>query len=217
MIDFRLYLVSDRRITRSGIDETAGAEIDALVTAVDTACRAGVRAIQIREKDLDAKTLYALTRRVRAVTDECRARLFVNDRVDVALAVGADGVHCPEQGFPVVDAKRLLEPAGQVGVSTHSLERARLAEVEGADFITFGPVFATASKKAYGAPQGLEALGAVAQAVDIPVFAIGGITPERVSACLDHGATGVALISSILAAGNVARAVGDFAKALGAL
>jgi thiamine-phosphate pyrophosphorylase len=217
MIDFRLYLVSDRRLIRGGSDETIGAESVALAAALETACRAGVRAIQIREKDLDAKTLHAMVCRVRDVTGGCRAKLFVNDRVDVAMATGADGVHCPERGFPVPDAVRLLGPSRHVGASTHSLARAQQAEGLGADFITFGPVFSTPSKTAYGAPQGLKALGEVAEAVAIPVFAIGGITPERAAPCLDRGASGVALISSILAADDIARAVDDFTKVMGTL
>jgi thiamine-phosphate pyrophosphorylase len=217
MIDFRLYLVSDRRVIKSETDGTTGAEIDALVNAIEIACRAGVRAVQLREKDLDAKALYTLTCRVREVTGGDRAKLFVNDRVDVTLAAEGDGVHCPERGFPVPDAKRLLGPSRQVGTSTHSLESAQQAEIQGADFVTFGPVFSTPSKKAYGAPQGLKTLATVAEAVTIPVFAIGGVTPERAAQCLAHGASGVALISSILASDNVERAVGEFAKVMGSL
>lgn len=217
MIDFRLYLVSDRRILHGAAHDTTGAEIDALVAAIKAACSAGVRAIQIREKDLDGKTLYAMTRRIREVTGGCNAKLFVNDRVDMTLATGADGVHCPEQGFPLPDATRLLGASRQVGTSTHSLERAKQAEHLGAHFITFGPVFPTPSKEAYGAPQGLEALGEVTRAVNIPVFAIGGITPERAARCLDCGASGVAMISSVLGAENIAGAVDDFAKVMGTL
>ena len=217
MIDFRLYLVSDRRVIKNGADGTAGAEVDALVNAIEIACRAGVRAIQIREKDLDAKTLYTLTRRVREVAGGNHAKLFINDRVDVAMAADGDGVHCPERGFPVPDAKRLLGPSRQVGASTHSLDSAQRAENLGADFVTFGPVFYTPSKKAYGAPQGLKALAAIAEIVTIPVFAIGGITPERAAQCLDHGASGVALISSILASDDIERTVDEFANVMGAL
>ncbi|UCH84623.1 MAG: thiamine phosphate synthase [Candidatus Latescibacterota bacterium] len=211
MIEFRLYLISDRQFIQGGSDESA------LATAIETACRAGVRAVQIREKDLDARPRYALTQTVRDITSRYETKLFVNDRVDIALTTGADGVHCPEHGISIPEAKRLLGRSRHVGASTHSLERAREAQRLGADFITFGPMFPTPSKMAYGPPQGLKALADVASSVTIPVFAIGGITPARTAACLDHGAAGVALISAVLAMDDIAGAVDAFSKVMGPL
>jgi len=104
-----------------------------------------------------------------------------------------------------------------VGVSTHSVVRAVHAETEGADFITFGPVFETASKLHYGEPQGLEKLNEVSSSVNIPVFAIGGVTPERAKACMAQGAWGVAVVSSILASTDIGRTVSEFERALGSL
>ncbi len=207
MVDFRLYLVTDRRLVvpRS------------LEEAVGEACRAGVRTIQLREKDLDARSLLDLAVRIRAITSSSGTALLINERADIALACGGDGVHCPEAGFPAVASRRLLGNDASVGVSTHSFGAALGAEDNGADFITFGPVFETPSKLQYGAPLGLDALRQVASAVRIPVFAIGGITPERARVCLDHGARGVAVISAILGAPDIARAVGDFERALGGL
>jgi len=217
MIDFRLYLISDRRLTWRGLNESTRSECDALVAAIETACRAGVRAVQLREKDLNTRALYETACRIRGVTRDHQAKFFVNDRVDVAMASAADGVHCPDRGFPAADAARMLGSRRSVGVSTHSLERAQRAQRDGADFITFGPVFTTPSKKVFGPPQGLQALKNVAGAVTIPVLAIGGITPERTAHCLDHGASGVALISSILALDDIARAVDRFAEVMGSL
>ena len=225
MIDFRLYLVTDRRVLQSG----------SLESAVDEACKAGVGAVQLREKDLDARSLHQLAVRLRRITASRRATLFVNDRVDIAMAVDADGVHCPESGFPAAAARRLIgmrrlkdefatphvrRTGGEntlVGVSTHSVVRAIRAETEGADFITFGPVFETASKLHYGEPQGLEKLNEVSSSVNIPVFAIGGVTPERAKACMAQGAWGVAVVSSILASTDIGRTVSEFERALGSL
>ncbi|MEJ2719936.1 MAG: thiamine phosphate synthase [bacterium] len=215
MIDFRLYLITDRRLCRRRSGGTPDTET--LEAALETACRAGVRAVQLREKDLDAKTIYETAARIRESTRARGTRLFINDRVDIALASGADGVHCPENGFPIPDAATLLGPSRTIGASVHSLDGARRAEDLGASFVTFGPVFATPSKAAYGPPQGLDAFGEVAGAVGIPVFAVGGVTPERAAACLDHGAAGVALISSILGADDIAAAVQNFEAVMGTL
>jgi thiamine-phosphate pyrophosphorylase len=207
MIDFRLYLVTDRRLPKTR----------SLEDAVDDACRAGVRAVQVREKDLDARSLYDLAARLRRVTTSREAVLLVNDRADIAVAVGADGVHCPEDGFPPPLARRLAGDRAFVGVSTHSLERALEAERGGADFVTFGPVFETPTKMKYGAPQGLGMLKNVTARVGIPVFAIGGISPERARTCVQHGAWGVAVVSAILASTDIAQTVREFGKTLGAL
>ena len=207
MIDFRLYLVTDRRLAVSR----------SLEDVVGDACRAGVRAVQLREKDLDARSLLDLAARTRRITSSSDTALLINDRVDIALACGAGGVHCPEAGFPPADARRVFGEGAIVGVSTHSLGAALDAKKNGADFITFGPIFDTPSKTKYGAPLGLGALRDVTSAVRLPVFAIGGITPERARSCLDYGARGVAVISAVLGAPNIARAVGEFEQALGGL
>ena len=207
MIDFRLYLVTDRRL----------ATACPLEDAVADACRAGVRAVQLREKDLDAKSLFELALRLRRIASSSAAELLVNDRADIARAADADGVHCPEDGFPPAVARRILGERAVIGASAHSLVAALEAEEHGADFITFGPVFETPSKLKYGAPQGLGKLRDVASAVRIPVLAIGGITPQRAKICLEHGAWGVAVVSAILGSADVPRAVADFEKALGGL
>jgi thiamine-phosphate pyrophosphorylase len=186
----RLYLVTERH-------RTAGRP---LLDVVEHALQGGVDAVQLREKDLTARELVELGTRLRELCNRHRARLLINDRIDVALAVGADGVHLPANSFNPRDARGLLGPDALIGVSTHSLAEARAAQDAGADFIVFGPVFDTPSKRAFGAPVGLEALAEVTRAVSRPVVAIGGITTEQMPAVRAHGARGIAVISAILAA-----------------
>jgi thiamine-phosphate pyrophosphorylase len=165
---------------------------------VKSAAEAGVEWIQIREKQLSGRELSDLVQEsVRVAPAPCR--VLVNDRLDVACAVAAAGVHLTEQSISVADAKQFARKRGLpasflVGASTHSLDSARAAADSGADYVTFGPVFATPSKAAYGAPQGIERLAAVCRSVSIPVLAIGGITPENAAECRAAGAAGIAAI-----------------------
>jgi thiamine-phosphate pyrophosphorylase len=176
-----------------------------LLLKIEAAAAAGVDWIQIREKDLSGRDCALLTREAlqRAAKsragNQARTRIIVNDRLDVALAENAGGVHLGEKSLPVAEAKRLVVDRGErndfvIGVSCHSLEAARSAERDGADYLFFGPVFATPSKTAFGAPQGLERLATVCRGVSIPVLAIGGITLANASACLAAGASGIAAI-----------------------
>lgn len=205
-VDFRLYLISNRR-------QTGGRP---LVAALQAAAQAGVRAVQLREKDLNPREQYALAEEVRSVLDPLGAHLLLNDRADVACAAGAAGVHLATTSL-TPQAVRRCHPSMLIGVSTHTLVEATFAEASGADFITFGPVLFTPSKAAYGEPRGLEALRAVCAAVSIPVFALGGITPERVSDCLHAGAHGVAAISALLDVPSIPDAVAAFRAELGDL
>lgn len=205
-IDFRLYLITNRTLCKPVPLETFVAE----------ACGAGVRAVQLREKDLSGRALYAQARALREVTRHAGAKLLINDRADIAFAVGADGVHCPENGLPV-DAARRFFPEALVGASTHSLKRAVEAGTQDAAFVLFGPIFPTPSKMKYDDPKGLEALSIVAKNAGIPVFAIGGITPENAPLCLEKGAAGVGVISAIMSAKNVSEVVLAFRSALGGL
>lgn len=207
MVDFRLLLITDRKLAKRR----------SLESIIAAACAAGVRAIQLREKDLDSRSLLELAVRLRKITSECGARLFLNDRVDIALAARADGIHRPEDGFPVTEARRLLGERSLIGASTHSLERAQQMRKAGADFVTFGPVFDTPSKRKYGPPHGMDSLRAVTGAAGLPVFALGGVTPERAGACVEAGAAGVAVISAILESVDVAGIVEEFREAMGSL
>ena len=207
MVDFRFYLIGDR--TRC-----AGRS---LASALYQACRAGVRAVQIREKDLNTPDLLALTREVQSELGSLRPVLMVNGNLEVAAACGAQGVHLPESGVPVREARKALPPGTLIGRSTHGTESARVAEAEGADFVTFGPVYDTPSKAGFGPPKGLRALAETAGTVTIPVFALGGVTPGRARSCLEAGAHGVAAISAVLSQPDIPVAVRMFEKALGGL
>jgi thiamine-phosphate pyrophosphorylase len=194
LLDFRLYFVTDRKQTAAR----------SLVDVVHAALGGGVRAVQLREKDLGGGELYRLAARVRKITERYRARLLINDRLDVALAVGADGVHLGQTSFPVAATRRLLGPGKLIGVSTHSL--AEITAAAGADFVVFGPVYFTPSKAAYGEPQGVDRLREATVQSSVPVFAIGGINADRISDVLTAGAYGVAMISAISAASDPTRA-----------
>jgi len=204
--ELRLTLVTDRTQTR-------GRE---LVSVVGDCLAAGLPAVQVREKDLGAAELAVLCRRIRGLTQDTRALLIVNDRVDVALAVGADGVQRTATSLTVEDIRALADKRLRIGASIHSLPDALQAELEGADWLVFGPVYDTPSKRMYGPPQGLDKLARVAAAVRIPVVAIGGLTPERVREVRRAGARGVAVVSSILAADSPADATRRFLEALAA-
>ena len=190
MDELSLCLVTDRTRTR-GRD---------LVAVAGECLAAGLSALQVREKDLGAADLATLCRRLRALTLAAEALLIVNDRVDVALAVGADAVQRTSTSLSVRDIIAVADKRLHIGASVHALQEAIDAESQGADWVVFGPVYDTPSKRAYGPAQGLARLEAVARAVGVPVIAIGGITPERVAEVRAAGAAGVAVISAILEA-----------------
>ena len=186
-----------------------------LLEVVEECLEAGLRAVQLREKDLPLRALLVLATPLREATRRRKASLLINDRVDVALAVGADGVQRTHDSLPVPVLRAIGGPGLLIGASVHSVAEARTAAGEGADFIVFGPVFDTPSKRPYGPPQGLEALRRVTAAVATPVLAIGGITAARVRDVLAAGAAGVAVISAMLAAARPGEATRAFLDALG--
>ena len=170
-------------------------EFRLLILKVELAVSVEVPLFQIREKNLPVRVLYELVSRAAEITRGTATRLLVNDRFDVARAAGADGVHLTETSLPSRVVRELCGEEFVIGVSTHSLESARAARDGGADFVVFGPVFETESKRAYGPPQGLEKLREVAAELQgFPVLAIGGITLENAPECFAVGASGVAAI-----------------------
>jgi thiamine-phosphate pyrophosphorylase len=192
LVDFSLYLITDRM-------QTAGRALPAVVA---DALRGGLRAVQLREKDLTAAQLFELAVELRRLTREYGAKLLINDRIDVALAVGADGVHLGKAGLPVPEARRILGSERLIGYSAHSADEALQAQLGGADFVTLGPVYHTPSKALYGEPPGLRALAEASSILTIPVFALGGVKQSSVAEVLSAGAHGVALISAVMAAPN---------------
>lgn len=196
MIDFSLYLITDR-------NQTAGRP---LLEAVEAALSGGVRAVQLREKDLPTAELYDLAWEMRALTSRYDARLLINERIDVALAVEADGVQLGINSLPVTAARRIA-PDLLIGYSSHGVGEAVAAIAKGADFVTFGPIFHTPSKAAYGEPVGVGELGRVCrQAVGDLVFALGGVKQANLRQVTEAGCYRVALISDILAAPDPAAA-----------
>jgi thiamine-phosphate pyrophosphorylase len=170
----------------------------ALLEKIRNAAAAGIDWVQIREKNLETRALMELVRLAVASSRETRTSVLVNDRLDVALATGAAGVHLGETSLPVETVADWRRSAGRpeflIGASCHSLEASRAAGIAGADYIFFGPIFATPSKAAFGAPQGIERLREICRSVRIPVLAIGGVTVENAHSCFDAGAAGVAAI-----------------------
>jgi thiamine-phosphate pyrophosphorylase len=200
---FRLYLVTDR-----------GATGGRPLARVLAACLdAGLRAVQLREKDLAAGDLLGLATGLRELTARHGARLLINDRADVALAAGADGVHLPAGGLPLRVARRLLGPDRLVGLSTHSALEVEAAGEGGADFVVFGPVYDTPAKRPFGPPRGVAALAAACRASRVPVLAIGGVTAARVAEVREAGAAGVAVIRALLAAADPAAATREMLAA----
>jgi thiamine-phosphate pyrophosphorylase len=193
----RVHLITDRRLA---VDLTATARRALVGLAPGTA------AVHLREKDLGGRELLRLAGALLAACRESGQLLLVNDRLDVALAAGADGVHLPAAGLPPAEARRLLGPGRLLGVSCHSAADVGRALRGGADFATFGPVFDTPSKRAHGPPVGLAAL-AEAAAVGLPLVGLGGIEPGNAAAVWAAGARGVAAIRAWLAAPDPAAAV----------
>ncbi len=206
-LNFRLYLITNRHLCGEG----------KLTSVVEEACKAGVKAVQLREKDLSPVLLYQLAIDIKKICQQHHTKLFINDRADVAMAVEADGVQLTSQSLPVEAVRKWFPRPKLIGVSTHSLEEALRAQEGNADFILFGPIFETPSKAPFGNPQGLNKLSHLSKSVQVPIFAVGGINPERAKYCIGNGATGVAVISSIMSSSNVERIVKSYEQVLGGL
>jgi thiamine-phosphate pyrophosphorylase len=191
-----------------------------LAVALEEAFRAGLRFAILRERDLAARDLLEMTRRCVRIAHARGATLVVNDRLDVALLGGADGVHLRASSVPVAAARGFAGEGVLVGASVHTPEEARAAAADGADYLLFGPVYETADKARFRAPAGIAQLARVVRAATrrgrtrVPVYAIGGVTPERVRECVNAGAHGVAAMSGILAATSIRARVRAYLEAL---
>ena len=199
MLDFKLYAITDRhRCAPTPLADVISELLDV-----------GVTAIQLREKDLYDNELMRLARPIAELCRNHKAKLFINTsnrRGEVASPLqrntmsiaGITGVHLPARAESVEMVKAGTEGNLYVGCSVHSLDAAQKREAEGADFVTYSPIYPTASKPGYGPAVGAAGLAAVAESVKLPVFALGGITPERVAECLTAGAFGVAVMSGVM-------------------
>ncbi|MEW6573579.1 MAG: thiamine phosphate synthase [Bacillota bacterium] len=180
---------------------------------VREAIRGGAGLIQLREKQLPARSFLELARLLRDITNEGGVPLIINDRVDIAAASGADGVHLGQEDLPVSAARRILGYRAIIGVSAHSVAEAVAAEQDGADYVGVGPVFATTTKPELE-PKGLLLLNAVLQAVHVPVVAIGGINRENVASVVGAGVNRVAVVSAVAGAPDVAGSAAMMLKIL---
>ena len=186
-------------ITRGATSEATtpdAPEFARILNQISAAVAAGISLIQIREKQLTTRVLFELVERASELTRGTNTRLLVNDRADVAVGAGADGVHLTTQSLDAATIRKIFGQEFLIGASTHSLAEARAAQEQGADFIVLGPVFETQSKKQFGSPVGLKKLSDVARALgDFPVLALGGISVTKAVDCFAAGAQGIAGIS----------------------
>jgi thiamine-phosphate pyrophosphorylase len=190
VFDYSLYLVTDRALSR-------GRTTSDIVRA---AIAGGVTCVQLREKDCPTREFIEEARRLMAILRPIGIPFIINDRLDVALAIGADGVHLGQQDMDIIDARRLAGPDLIIGISVESLADAVRAESQGADYIGISPVFATATKTDTAAPIGLDGIRRIRAAVHLPIIAIGGITADNAAAVIAAGADGIAVVSAIVAA-----------------
>jgi|TARA_B100001971_G_C18235178_1_gene566639 thiamine-phosphate pyrophosphorylase len=185
--DSGLYFITDRSLSRKTVIED-----------VEAAVRAGVRIVQYREKELSTKDIFEEAKRIREITKLSGVLLIVNDRVDIALAVYADGVHIGQDDMPYEKARELLGDDKIIGVTAHNVKEAVEAEQLGADYVGISPIFATATKKDAGKPAGIRLIEEVKEIIKIPFVAIGGINFENIGSVLDAGAKSVVTISAIV-------------------
>lgn len=203
-LPFDLYLITDRR-------QTQGRD---LLWVLAQALEGGVKAVQLREKDLGGRDLFVLAEKAKRLCERYQAALFVNDRIDVALGVDADGVQLGSASMPVGAVRSFIGERKRIGVSTHSLKEAEEAERAGADFILFGPVYFTPSKAVYGKPQGPGNLKKIVEKISLPVYAIGGIKLDNIGEVKKTGVQGIALISAIMGASNLPAASREILRLL---
>lgn len=201
----RLYLITDRSIIPAGRN---------FLEVLEQLMAAGIRMIQLREKDLSANELYQVAKELRTLTRRYDCLLLINDRVDIALAVDADGVHLRHSSMPPAIARKLLGDTKLIGVSAHSEAEILNAANQGANFTTFGPIFFTPSKASFGFPKGLQELRTACRTSPVPVYALGGITVTNTPATLVTGVYGIATISSLMAADSPAATCCKFMEAI---
>ena len=204
MIDFNLYVITNRHLCSP----------KPLLAVVSEILDVGVKAIQLREKDLDDVTLFKLAKPISDLCKTHNAHLFINTNTKVAMDIGASGVHLPDTDVSVDKVKAESDSDFLIGCSIHGIDVAKKRETEGVDFITYSPIYPTATKSQYGPAVGVANLERLIKQVNLPVFALGGITPARVGECLGVGASGVAVMSGIMSSTNTAKRAEDYLNAL---
>ena len=199
--DLNLYVITDRRLSRGRSHREV----------VEKAIAGGATCIQLREKEISTRDLFAVAEELRAITREKGVAFIVNDRLDVALAVEADGVHLGQDDLPLTAARRIMPPGMILGASAGNLQEALAAQSLGASYLGAGAIFRTGTKMDAGEPIGLQALANLCRVVSIPVVGIGGINSDNARLVIAAGAAGVAVISSVVAASDIAAAAGEIA------
>jgi len=203
-IDYSLYFVTDRGLSRGR----------STLEIVRAAVQGGVTCVQLREKTCSTREFIAEALSVKAFLTSCGVPLIINDRVDIALAVGADGVHLGQTDMPLAAARSLTGQGLVIGVSAESIEDAVAAQTRGADYLGVSPVFATPTKTDTAAPLGLAGLAAIRSAVKLPLVAIGGLHAGNAAAAVRSGADGIAVVSAIAAADDPAQAARYLKRAI---
>jgi thiamine-phosphate diphosphorylase len=208
MLDFRLCVITEEWQGRSHLD------------VARAALAAGVGCIQLRNKSGSTREILSLGEQILALCCDAGAIFIVNDRPDIAFALGADGVHLGEEDMPVTLARKLFDSAGQrmiIGASVSTVEEAAQALRDGADYVSLGPIFATATKPDAGAAVGLEVIAQMKKACPLPVVAIGGINAQNVGSVLQAGADAVAVISAVSRAQDMERAAAELVAVISAV
>lgn len=195
-IDYSLYLVTDRSLSRGR----------STLEIIKAAVCGGVTCVQLREKNCSTIEFIKEALSVKEYLKRCNIPLIINDRVDVAQAIGADGVHLGQTDMPLTMAKDILKGSMIIGISVESLEDAVQAEKDGADYIGISPIFATPTKTDTSPPLGLEGLKEISRAVSLPKVAIGGLNKENAGEVIFNGAGGVAVVSAIVSANDPRKA-----------
>lgn len=188
MIDFNLYVITNRHLCHP----------TPLLTVISDILQVGVKAIQLREKDLDSKDLYKLALPISELCRSNNVNLFINTNIQVAVDIGAIGVHLPDIDASIDELMNPFNAELQIGCSIHDIDSAKRRETEGADFLTYSPIYSVINKPEYGCGVGTDSLSDLVGKVRLPVFALGGITQSKVKGCMDAGAAGVAVMSGIM-------------------
>lgn len=195
-INYKLYLITDRSFLNGR----------SLKDCVEAAIKGGVTLVQVREKDASTREFYKIAKEVKESTSKYNIPLLINDRIDIALAIDAEGVHLGQSDMPIKLARKILGEDKIIGISANTLEEALEAQKAGADYLGIGPVFYTGTKKDIDEPIGVHGLKEITQNIRIPSVAIGGINKENAESVLETGVNGISVISAILGSEDIEKA-----------